>query len=158
MRKQANSEDCFVCGMQNPAGFKLAFHEFPDGSVRSQLSIRSEFQGWPGVVHGGIIASLLDEVTARVYMNDSTQGRLMMTAKLEIRYRKPVKTETLIHLVGYPVEDNGRVATARGELSDENGVVLAEGNSVLVQAPLETIKSMDLGSRQWVMYPDEEVK
>jgi len=158
MRKQANSEECFICGMQNPAGFKLAFHEYPDGTVRSQLRIRSEYQGWPGVVHGGIIASLLDEVMARVYMNDSTGNRLMMTAKLDIRYRKPVKTESMIQIIGYPVEDKGRVATARGELVDDDGVVLAEANSVLVQAPEETINTMDLDSRQWVMYPDEEVK
>jgi len=154
MRKQANSQDCFICGMENPAGFKLAFHEYPDGTVRSNLQVNNEYQGWPGIVHGGIIASLLDEVTARVFMNDSTGKRLMMTAKLEIRFRKPVPTERPIQLIGYPVEDKGKVASARGELLDESGNVLAEADSVFVQAPEETINKMGLETRQWVMYPD----
>lgn len=158
MRKQANSKDCFICGMENPAGLKLAFHEYPDGSVRSKLRIKSEYQGWPGIVHGGIIATLLDEVTARVFMNDSTGNRFMMTARLEVRYRQPVPTETPILIIGIPVEDKGRVATARGELRDEQGNVLAEANSVLVQAPEETVQKMDLDSRQWVMYPEEDQK
>jgi hypothetical protein len=123
MRKQANSEDCFICGMENPAGFKLSFHEYPDGTVRSSLKIKTEYQGWPGIVHGGIIASLLDEVTARVFMNDSTGKRLMMTAKL-----------------------------------DETGNLLAEADSVFIQAPDETINQMSLNSRQWIMYPDEGEK
>ena len=108
MRKQANSEDCFVCGIANPLGLNIAFYEHPDGSVRSNLTIRPEFQGWPGVAHGGIIATLLDEVTARVYMNDSTENKLMMTGKLEIRYRKPVPVGEPIEIVGMP-----------GELTDE---------------------------------------
>jgi uncharacterized protein (TIGR00369 family) len=158
MRKQANSEDCFICGMENPAGLKLSFHEYPDGSVRSSLKIKTEYQGWPGIVHGGIIASLLDEVTARVFMNDSTGKRLMMTAKLEVRFRKPVYTEKSVQLFGYPVEDKGKIATARGEILDETGILLAEANSVFIQAPDDTINKMNLNSRQWIMYPDEEEK
>jgi uncharacterized protein (TIGR00369 family) len=158
MRKQANSEDCFICGMENPAGFKLSFHEYPDGTVRSSLKIKTEYQGWPGIVHGGIIASLLDEVTARVFMNDSTGKRLMMTAKLEVRFRKPVYTEKSVQLIGYPVEDKGKIATARGEILDETGNLLAEADSVFIQAPDETINQMSLNSRQWIMYPDEGEK
>jgi uncharacterized protein (TIGR00369 family) len=145
MRKQANSADCFVCGVANPLGLKLEFHEYPDGSVRSTLIIRTEFQGWPGVAHGGIIATLLDEVTARVYMNDSSGNRLMMTGKLEIRYRKPVPTGEPIEIVGFPVDVNGRIATARGELLDSNGNVLAEALSTLVQASDETVQKAYLG-------------
>ena len=158
MRKQANSEDCFVCGLLNPSGLKLSFHEHPDGTVRSILMIRPDYQGWPGIVHGGIIATLLDEVTARVYMNDSTDNRLMVTGKLEIRYRKPVPIGEMIEVIGIPLGESGRTATARGELRDSHGRLLAEATTTMVQAPEELIKQLDLDSRKWVHVPDEGEK
>ncbi len=158
MRKQANSEECFVCGIENPKGLKLSFHEYPDGSVRSKLRISPEFQGWPGIAHGGIIATLLDEVTARVYMNDSTGDRLMLTGKLEIRYRRPVMIGDPIEIIGFPVEENGRIATARGELRDSEGNLLAEALTTMVQASDELVKKMELHSRSWIHVPDEDRK
>jgi uncharacterized protein (TIGR00369 family) len=158
MRKQANSEDCFVCGIENAKGLKLTFHEYPDGSVRSKLRITSTYQGWPGIAHGGIIATLLDEVTARVYMNDSTGDKLMLTGKLEIRYRRPVMIDTPVEIIGFPVEENGRIATARGELRDSQGNLLAEAITTMVQASDSVMKKMDLDSRSWVHVPDEDEK
>lgn len=155
MRKQANSEGCYVCGMENPGGFQLSFYEHPDGSVRSNLTVEPRFEGWPGIVHGGVIATLLDEVTARVYMNDSSGNRLMMTGKLEIRYRRPVKTGSPITIIGYPEGQKGRVATARGEMRDAEGTILAEATSTLIQASEELSKELEMQNRNWVMYPDE---
>jgi len=156
MRKQANSKDCFVCGLKNPSGLKLSFHEHPDGTVRTKLIIHPDFQGWPGIAHGGIIATLLDEVTARVYMNDSTGDKLMLTGKLEVRYRKPVPIGESIEVIGIPMGENGRTATARGELRDSKGLLLAEAITTMVLAPENVVAQMDLGSRQWVQAPDED--
>ena len=66
MKKQPNSQMCFVCGMENPIGLKLAFYEDEGGRVIAHFTPREEYQGYPGVLHGGIIAALLDEAAGRV--------------------------------------------------------------------------------------------
>jgi acyl-coenzyme A thioesterase PaaI-like protein len=63
MEKQPNSRMCFVCGIDNPIGLKLAFYTQDDGSVMAHFSPRPEHQGYPGYLHGGIATTLLDVPT-----------------------------------------------------------------------------------------------
>ena len=60
---------------------------------------QTDFQGYPGVVHGGIIASMMDEVMGRVFMGGAID-RFMVTAELKIRYRKPVPILQKFNLEG----------------------------------------------------------
>jgi uncharacterized protein (TIGR00369 family) len=154
MKKQANSSHCFVCGLHNDYGLHMKFYEDESGKVVSDITVPKRFQGYPGIVHGGIIAAMLDEVSGRTITN-SEATRWMVTASISIRYRKPVPVEKLLHLEGSLKQDSGAVARVRGEIYDENGVLLAEADSVLAAIPPSLKASVEnLPQEEWRVYPD----
>ena len=116
--KQANSRHCFVCGLENPAGLHLHFYESAPGEVTADYTVEKQHQGYPGIVHGGIVAAMLDEVTGRVHMGPTSKPRFMFTARLDVRYRKPVPVGKPLRLVGKAGEGKSRTATAKGYLMD----------------------------------------
>ena len=67
--RQPNSRFCFVCGVKNPVGLKMVFEQTGPGEVSAVITVPEHFEGYPGVVHGGITAAMLDEAACRVYMN-----------------------------------------------------------------------------------------
>ena len=132
---------------------KVNFYNTKSGEVAAEIRIPEAYQGYPGVVHGGIIAALLDEVSGRAHMTEQVQ--FMYTAQLNVRYRKPVPTNTLLLLKGTAGERKGRVAHARGEILDQDGRLLAEADAVLVDVPQEQLKLLDVDALGWRVYLDE---
>jgi acyl-coenzyme A thioesterase PaaI-like protein len=155
MSKQANSRHCFVCGVENPFGLHLKFYEEEPGRVTAEITVPAHFQGYPGVVHGGIIAAMLDEVSGRTMLRGDPP-RWMVTAKLDIRYRKPVPTDKQIYLEGLAKEDNGKVAIVTGTILDASRTVLAESEAVMVNIPEKLIGLASFGPEDWKVYPDQE--
>ena len=155
MEKLPNSSHCFVCGLDNDHGLKLTFYQDEDGSVVVDYTVPDYYQGYPGVVHGVIITTLMDEVIGRVLMTGDT-NRFMATAKLTTRYRKPVPTEKPIRIVGRIVDDRGRVAEARAEIIGPDGEVLAEAEGLMVALSEEALRAIDAEALGWRVYPDEE--
>src|SRR3990172_2259587 len=99
--RQPNSRMCFICGMQNPVGLKMAlYNDLDNRQVVSTVTVPEHFQGYPGVVHGGIIASMLDEVAGRALLVDGSDENLMVTLKIEVKYRQPTPTLTPLTIVG----------------------------------------------------------
>lgn len=155
MKKQASSKRCFVCGVENAFGLKLKFYDVEPGLVHAEIIVPEHFQGYPGVVHGGIVAAMLDEVSGRA-MLQGEPPRFMVTAKLDVRYRKPVPVGKRIILEGRAKEDNGRVATVTGAIYDENHVLLAEAEAVLADIPKRLLDAAAFGPDDWKVFPDEE--
>lgn len=153
--KQANSRQCFVCGVDNPHGLHLDFYESGPGEVSSTYTVEERFQGYPGIVHGGIVATMLDEVSGRSHMG-AKPPRFMFTGRLSVRYRKPVPIGKPLRLVGKAGEDRGRIATAKGYLYGPEGDLLAEADAILVDVPQSMINETDLESLGWKVYPDSE--
>ncbi|NIW50202.1 MAG: PaaI family thioesterase, partial [Gammaproteobacteria bacterium] len=87
--------------MENPFGLHLEFYYDESGRVICEYVVGDSYQGYPGTTHGGIVASMIDEVLGRVHMGaDMDNPRFMYTAKLTVNYRKPVPTGKTIKLVG----------------------------------------------------------
>jgi len=128
-KKQPNSNYCFVCGRENPYGLHLKFYESAPGEVIVEYTVPEQYQGYPGVVHGGVIAAILDEVTGRTQMG-ADPPRFMFTARLDIRYRKNVPTGQLLKIVGQAGTSKERIATATGKIFGPNGDILAEAEAV----------------------------
>ncbi len=82
--------DCFVCGIDHPFGLQLEFTLLEDGSVQASFACAETFAGYPGVLHGGVIASLLDGAMTNCLFAHGCQG---VTGKLEIRFRHPLITD-----------------------------------------------------------------
>ena len=152
--KQPNSRHCFVCGVENPFGLKLNFYQNGPGEIVADYTVAEQFQGYPGVVHGGIVAAMLDEVTGRAFMGNGENPRFMFTAHLEIRYRKNVPVGVPLRLVGRVGKSKNRSAAASGEIIGPNGDVLAEAQTILVDVPQGIIDSVNLEELGWKVYPD----
>jgi acyl-coenzyme A thioesterase PaaI-like protein len=153
--KLPNSRNCFACGVENPIGLKLVFHATSPESIECRYTAPEHFQGFPGVLHGGITATILDEVIGRVFMIDDP-NRLMYTARLTTRYRKHIPVGQPLRIVGTKVRDRGRMAEAKAELYGPDGDLLAEAEGLLADAGF-ALKPDDLEALGWRVYADEEL-
>jgi uncharacterized protein (TIGR00369 family) len=144
---------CFVCGLDNQAGLRLVFYETGPDEVRAAYTPPEEFQGYPGVLHGGIVASLLDEAGGRVVMIGNHR-RFMLTAKMEVRYRRPTPLGQRLTVVGRLVKMRGRLALARAELRLPDGSVTAEADLTLADLPGEELPEAELEALGWRVYDD----
>ena len=136
MKKQPNSAHCFACGLENPFGLKLIFFDNDEDEVYCETVIPDKFNGYPGVAHGGIVAAMMDEVVIRTAMIKDP-NRLMMTGKLELKYRRPVPTNTTLRLVGKLVRDRRRSLQAEGRLILPDGSVAVEAAITAFELPEE---------------------
>jgi acyl-coenzyme A thioesterase PaaI-like protein len=151
--KQPNSKHCFVCGRENAFGLKLNFYEPSPGEVVVDYTVPEHYQGYPGVVHGGVVAAMLDEVTGRVHMGGEPP-RFMFTARLDVRYRKNVPVGQPLRILGHAGKSRERTATATGQIFGPDGELLAEAEAVLVNVPDEIKDGVDLDALGWKVYPD----
>ena len=98
---------CFGCGELNSDGLQLRFVPDAEGAVRARFAVPPRYQSWAGVVHGGVVALLLDEAVGWAAWHAGKPG---VTARLEVRYRQPLR-------VGEEVEICGRVDRERRSLA-----------------------------------------
>lgn len=152
--KQPSSRHCFVCGRENAYGLKLDFYETAPGEVEVNYTVPIQFQGYPGVVHGGIVAAMLDEVTGRAHMGGDPP-RFMFTARLDVRYHKNVPVGKPLRIVGYAGKSKEKTAVASGKIFGPGGELLAEAEALLVNVPDEITQQVDLEALGWKIYPDE---
>jgi len=127
---------CFGCGPDNPAGLRLTFEAGPDGKVRSTCILPERFQGYQGVVHGGILATLLDEVMAHAVLR-AAEGNAA-TAQLEIRYRQPARVGEILRLEAAVSRASGRRIHVEGRICGEDGAVRAEGEALFLRVEKPT--------------------
>jgi uncharacterized protein (TIGR00369 family) len=154
-KKQPNSKNCFVCGLENKLGLQLTFYQTKPGEVVVETKVPDQFQGYPKIVHGGIVASLVDEVLGRVHMGDDPQNsRFMYTTKLTLKYRKPVMTNTPIKVVGQAIRSKTQTAISTAKIIDNEGNLLIEAEGILRNVPEGTFKAVDLDNLGWKVYPD----
>ena len=146
--RQPNSDFCFVCGRKNPNGLYMSFYDNGESEVYSEYEVSELFQGYPGVVHGGVVAAMLDEVVARVSMI-SDPHHFMMSVRMDVKYRMPVPTETPLYLVGKIVRMRGRLGKAVGEIRLPSGKVAAESAMTLADVPEDMIANADIDALGW---------
>jgi uncharacterized protein (TIGR00369 family) len=112
---------------------------------------KEEHQGYPGVMHGGIVAALLDEVIVRVAIVYDVWA---VTAKLEVRFRHPVPLGQPLTLVGKLTHLRSRTLEGRGEIQLEDGTVAAEAEGVYIRLPQEEIERVEEELDFWKVVPD----
>ncbi len=131
-QRQPGSELCFVCGRNNPIGLKLDFYNDHE-KVWTEFTPQEYHQGWPGVLHGGIITALLDETIGRVaFLYD----KWVTTGKIEVKFRKPTPLGQKLLVTGELVKDSGRAMEMRGTVKlADSGEVLAEASGLFIRIP-----------------------
>lgn len=123
--------NCFGCGEDNPRGLQLgALVRIEDGEIRLNFSVPKNFEGFEGVVHGGIVGAILDEAFG--FTCTRVHGiRGAVTVNLNLSFKAPVQTETPIEVRARSVRD-GRKFHCSGEIFDEEGELLAEATSLWI--------------------------
>lgn len=126
---------CFACGDKNPDGLHLKFTYPKAGQCRAEFFPPAKFQGWQGILHGGIVSTLLDEALAHAVggAERGGGGSGAVTAELTVRFKKPVKIGERIILTGRVVSDKGRMVEAESEIADRQGNILASATGKLVR-------------------------
>jgi uncharacterized protein (TIGR00369 family) len=126
--------NCFGCGALNPIGLHLKFYQLPAGdAVWAPWTPTAAYEGYGGMIHGGIISTLMDEILAwSLYARDTWA----VTAKLGTTYRKPVEVGKPVRLIGTVVRDRGRIIELHGEIRDEaDDTLLAESDATFMRVP-----------------------
>jgi len=118
---------CFACGQDNPIGLKLKF-SWDGKTARAEFTPTELHQGWQGVLHGGIIYTLLDEAMAYVAY---FQGINTVTAKSEVRFKQPVPTQKPLLISATTAKRTRKLLETKATLSLKDGAEVAEGSAVL---------------------------
>ena len=147
-RLQPNSEMCFGCGRANPVGLYMKFRDDGVDRVCSEYTVAQRYQGYPGLVHGGVLATMLDEAVARVsFIGDP--HHFMMSVKLQVAFRHPVPVDTPLRVVGRIVKLRGRLGKAVGEVILPDGTVAAEAECTLADIPAALMDKTHLALLAW---------
>lgn len=121
---------CFGCGAANPVGLHLEFMLAEDGRVVCDATIPDTFEGPRGYLHGGIIATLLDETMSKAVRSHNVVG---MTRHMEVDYRRPVPSCTRIRLEGRLYHHEGRKHWAEASILGERNTVLAHSKGLFIE-------------------------
>jgi len=118
---------CFACGKENPIGLQLTFSEKDDSYITTFIP-GPQHQGYDGIMHGGLVSTILDEVMARYLY---AKGFNAVTAKLEVRFRKPTP-------IGQQLTVTGKIAGKRGNMYElvstitlPDGTITAQGKATV---------------------------
>jgi uncharacterized protein (TIGR00369 family) len=158
MRTLPHTHSCFVCGESNPVGLKLRFET--DGRiVQTRFVPRAEHVGFRQTVHGGIIATLLDEMMAWACAVQTR--RFAYCAELSVRFVRPLRPDEPVTALGELIANRrNKLFEAKAELRNQAGLVLAEatGTYVPVRDADATEMATDLvGDARWVFEPENPV-
>jgi acyl-coenzyme A thioesterase PaaI-like protein len=141
---------CFVCGRENNAGLHLTFYEDHEAKqLIAPLNIPEHFQGYPGIVHGGVVTAILDELSGRSINIGMEEEQFWVTAKLEMRFRQPTPTNTPLTAVGWVERQRQRTAEVAGEIRLPDGTVTAEIKALIICPPEKTIQGWEEEKQHW---------
>ena len=128
-KRLSDDQYCFACGTLNPIGLRMEV-SFHDNKAYSRLSLKREFQGWSDIVHGGVMATILDEIMAHAVLHYVGQA---VTTSLQVTYRAPLKVGEEFEAIGYVAEQKSRAAVAKAEIRTPGSKkILARGESKFV--------------------------
>ncbi len=109
---------CFVCGRDNASGLQIQFATDPGGTAAADWTPAASWEGFQGILHGGIVATVLDEAMSKAVAATKYQA---LTAELRVRYRHYVSTGEALHVRGWIVTRAKRLITAEATLAGADG-------------------------------------
>jgi len=146
--KQHNTKMCFVCGVKNSLGLKTSFFEVDSGELVAIFKPGEEHQGYPGRLHGGVAAAVLDETIGRTITIGKESEVWGVTLELNIKYLKPIPLNEEIKVVAKLIEDN-RVFKGTGKIILANGEIAVEAEGKYLRLPIEKITDFDRQENEW---------
>lgn len=121
---------CFVCGANNPGGLRLTFEVDHAGrTLRTACRPPDAYQSWEGIIHGGLLSTLLDEAMGKLAQE---LGHPALTATLEVRFRRPARVGEVIAVEAAIDALDRRLIAARASARGPDGALLAEATAKLM--------------------------
>ncbi|TFG93625.1 MAG: PaaI family thioesterase [Candidatus Atribacteria bacterium] len=121
--------ECFVCGKENPFGLQITF--FKDKKeIKAEFVPESKHQGFRGIVHGGILFSILDEIMGRTAI--VVKGVMTLTVEINVKYRTKAPIGKKIIFTAKMTKDLGRMIEAQAQAHLEDGTLLTEAKGKFI--------------------------
>ena len=155
--KQPNSRMCFACGLDNSFGLKSRFYELETGELLGIFQPADEHQGYPGRLHGGLAATILDETIGRAIMLSHADNIWGVTVEFSMRLRKPIPLDKEVRVLARIIKDGKRFFEGSGEVILPGGVIAVEGKGRYLRMDINKIADFDVDEQQWrvVNLPDD---
>ncbi len=154
IKKHNAGKGCFVCGVNNPFGLHTDFFELEDGTLAAKVTPSEHHQSYPGRLHGGISAALLDETIGRA-ITTLEPDTWAVTVEITTRYKKPVPYGVPITVTGRIVENTRRLFTGEGEILLPGGEVAVVATAKYMKLKLSEISDFEANGESWQCYPYE---
>ncbi len=150
---------CFACGLDNRFGLKTRFYELETGELLAVFQPVAEHQGYPGRLHGGLAATILDETIGRAIMLAHGENIWGVTVEFSMRLRKPVPVDKEVRVVARITSDGKRIFSGSGELILADGTVAVEGKGRYLRMDISKITDFELDEEQWqVVRMEDDLK
>ena len=140
-RMFGDDQPCFGCSPSNPVGMQLQFTRDGDDAVVSTFLAKPGWEGAPGVIHGGLQATLVDEVGAWTVI--ATTGNFGFTTSMQLRYVRPARHDQPVHARGQLLNRTESTAKVRVRLTQDDKVLLSATVSYLMPTEAQAAKIMD---------------
>jgi acyl-coenzyme A thioesterase PaaI-like protein len=124
------NDRCFVCGSRNPQGLRLCFAPDGDRAVVAVWRTKEVWEGFRGVIHGGIVSTVLDEAMSKAV---AAAGICAVTCELRIRLRQRVEVAEELRIRGWVVEKRKRRIAAEATLNDSDGLERAHAWAIFLE-------------------------
>jgi len=151
LKKQQNSKQCFVCGMKNDFGLKAAFYELENDELLALFTPLNEHQSYPGRMHGGIAAAILDETIGRLIMMKD-ESMFGVTVDLNLKYKKPVPLNEELRVVARITRDSRKLFEGTGEILLKNGEAAVTAHGKYWKIPMKDMKEFDPVEQEWAVH------
>jgi uncharacterized protein (TIGR00369 family) len=149
VRKQHISKMCFVCGEKNDFGLHAGFFETGNNELVAIIRPSEKHQGYPGRMHGGIAATILDETIARSICNGKHEQIWGVTLELKTKFRKPVPLDQELKIVGRVISEGSRTFEGTGEIVLPNGEIAVTAEGKYIKMKIENIANDQLTNDDW---------
>ncbi len=153
--KQPNSKMCFVCGLKNPFGLKASFYETSTKELIALFKPSEFHQGYPGRLHGGVAAAILDETIGRAIMINHENEVWGVTLEFTAKYRKQIPLDTELKVICRLTKETGRSFEGTGEIVLPDGEVAVTGEGKYLRMPIEKISNFDREENDWKVVKTE---
>ncbi len=143
--KQYITEQCFGCGVDNHKGMHGQFYNTRDGKSVALFVSGNDYQGYPGRLHGGITAAMLDEALGRAILAIEPDC-WAVTAELTIRYLKPTPLNVPLKVLSEVTENNRKLYRCSGSLILADGEITATATGTYIKQRLDKIANIEGGA------------
>ena len=117
--------NCFACGQDNPIGLKLVFNYEKDYCI-AEFKLDKNFEGYPGIVHGGIVSTILDESMAKIILTTTEKA---VTVEMSTKFRQMLKSDETYFVKAKITKERSRTVETESAIFDKSENVIAQATA-----------------------------